>query len=268
LAEISASFSEAITANYHRCMGPMLFEPFADDLAARLRVFDGMRVLEVACGTGIVTQRLLERLPADSRLVATDLSEPMLGFARAHADPDPRRVWKQADVLALPFSNASFEAVVCQFGLMFVTDKVAALREMRRVLGAGGQLLFNTWAALAENDFSRVAHDRTMSFFAEDPPQFFEIPFSLHDGDQLLAMMRESGFAEPRVRRLDLPSVSSSAVEAALGLVQGTPLFVALNERQADVSVITKAVAEALAVEFGDDPIRGRMRALVCEATR
>ena len=109
---------------------------------------------------------------------------------------------------------------------------------------------------------------RRCRFLVEDPPQFFEIPFSLHDGDQLLAMMRESGFAEPRVRRLDLPSVSSSAVEAALGLVQGTPLFVALNERQADVSVITKAVAEALAVEFGDDPIRGRMRALVCEATR
>jgi len=136
------------------------------------------------------------------------------------------------------------------------------------VLGAGGQLLLNTWAALAENDFSRVAHETTMSFFAANPPKFFEIPFSLHDSDQLLAWMREAGFTDPRVRLLDLPSVCPSAADAALGLVQGTPLLVALNERQADVSAITKAVAEALVTDFGDDPIRGRMRALVCEATR
>lgn len=264
----NTSFSAAVPANYDRYLGPLLFEPYAADLVARLRVFDGMRLLEVACGTGIVTQALLERLPADSTLVATDLSEPMLMLAREKVAPDPRLQWRAADAMALPFADGSFEAVVCQFGLMFVPDKLAAIREMRRVLITGGQLLFNTWDALAHNDFCRVAHETQATFFPSDPPKFFETPFSLYDEDQLLGWMREAGLAQARVRHLDLPSVSPSAADAAKGLVQGTPLLVALTERGADVDAITRAVADTLAQRFGEGPARGRMRALICEAVR
>jgi ubiquinone/menaquinone biosynthesis C-methylase UbiE len=262
------AFSSSVPENYDRYMGPMLFEPYAADIVARLRVFDGMRVLEVACGTGIVTQALLGRLPEDSTLLATDLSEPMLALAQVKVAPDPRLQWRTADALALPFSDGSFEAVICQFGLMFVPDKIAAIREMRRVLVEGGQLLLNTWDALAQNDFCRVAHETQATFFESDPPAFFETPFSLHDGEQLLAWMREAGFEDPRVRHLDLPTVSPSAADAAKGLVQGTPLSVALTERGADVNAIRDAVAAAVAEQFGEAPARGRMRALICEAGR
>jgi ubiquinone/menaquinone biosynthesis C-methylase UbiE len=268
MAAPQVAFTASVPENYDRYLGPMLFEPYAADLVARLRTFDGMRLLEVACGTGIVTEALLARLPEDSRLVATDLSEPMLMLACAKVPPDPRLQWRVADAMALPFPDGSFEGVVCQFGLMFVPDKAAAVREMRRVLLEGGQLLLNTWDALAHNDFCRVAHETQATFFETDPPAFFETPFSLHDGDQLLAWMREAGFEQPRVRRVDLPTVSASAADAAKGLVQGTPLSVALTERGADVDAIREVVQAEVAKQFGEAPARGRMRALVCEAAR
>ena len=262
----TSPFVGSIPENYDRYMGPMVFEPYAEDLARRLVVREGMRVLEVACGTGIVTRFLRERLPAGSRLVATDLSEPMLSFARQKAGSANNVEWKQADALALPFADASFDAVVCQFGLMFVPDKVAALREAHRVLTPGGQLLFNTWDEMRHNDFTLVAHTTEMTFFANDPPKFYDIPFSLHDARQLQSWMEEAGFKEAIVRPINLPCVSPSAADAAKGLVQGTPIAVAINERGGDIEAITDGVAEALRRRFRDHPLRGRMCALVCEA--
>lgn len=262
------SFSETVPENYDRYMGPMLFEPYAEDLVERVRMRDSLRVLEVACGTGIVTRRLREALPPTAELVATDLSEPMLEFARRKFSDSNSITWQQADALALPFEPESFDAVVCQFGLMFVPDKIAALREMRRVLVPGGQLLFNTWHELRHNDFCHTAHLTAAKFFEADPPMFYEIPFSLHDRRQLHDWMEEAGFHQVTVRPVDLPSVSPSAGDAAKGLVQGTPLAIALRERQADTGAITEGVADALRVRFRDNPLRGRMCALVCEGFR
>ena len=264
----AASFSESIPENYDCYMGPMLFEPYAEDLVERLKMRDGMRVLEVACGTGIVTARLRAALPANAKLVATDLSEPMLAFAQRKHGGDNTIEWQQADAMALPFADGSFDAVLCQFGLMFVPDKLAALREMHRVLAPRGQLLLNTWHELQHNDFCNIAHTTAMSFFENDPPRFYETPFSLHNREQLQSWLAAAGFNEIIVRPLDLPSVSPSAAEAAKGLVQGTPLAVALKERNAEIDAITDAVAAALRARFRDNPIRGRMCALICEAVR
>jgi ubiquinone/menaquinone biosynthesis C-methylase UbiE len=268
MSQQTVSFSESVPANYDRYMGPMLFEPYADDIAARLEVREGMRVLEIACGTGIVTRHLRERLPASSTLVATDLSEPMLTHAQRQLGGVGGIEWLQADAMALPFPDQSFDAAVCQFGLMFVPDKAAAVREAYRVLKPGGQFLFNTWCELKENDFTLTAHTTVMSFFKTDPPMFYEIPFSLHDETQLESWMREAGFQNVTVRTLNLRSVSPSAADAAMGLVQGTPLAGAIKERGADIDAITAAVAEALAAKFGKDPTRARMCALVCEGIR
>jgi ubiquinone/menaquinone biosynthesis C-methylase UbiE len=268
MSETTASFSESVPENYDRYMGPMVFEPYAEDLVERLQVRDEIRVLEVACGTGIVTRRLREVLPASAKLIATDLSEPMLAFARAKFSDESDIEWQQADVLALPFPDQSFDAVVCQFGLMFVPDPAAAIREMRRLLASGGQLLFNTWDRLEQNDFCNMAHRTQSTCFENDPPKFYEIPFSLHDTDLLQHWMQGAGLMNVAVRRVSLPSVSPSAAEAAKGLVQGTPLAVAIKERQGDLDAITEAVAAALRAEFGDNPLRGRMCALVAEGTR
>ena len=264
----AASFSESVPENYDRYMGPMLFEPYAEDLVERLKICDGMRVLEVACGTGIVTRRLREALPASAKLIATDLSEPMLAMARRKFDGDSSIDWQQADALALPFADESFDAVVCQFGLMFMPDKLAALREMHRVLAPNGQLVFNTWHELQRNDFCYVAHTTAMTFFESDPPKFYEVPFSLYDARQLQSWMAEAGFTNVTVRPLDLRSVSPSAADAAKGLVQGTPLAVALKERNANTAAITDAVAAALRARFKGTSVSGRMCALICEGLR
>jgi ubiquinone/menaquinone biosynthesis C-methylase UbiE len=268
MSEYSSRFVESVPENYDRYMGPMLFEPYAEDLVERLKVRDALRVLEVACGTGIVTRCLRNALPPNAKLVATDLSEPMLDLARRKFDGDRSIEWQTADALALPFADGSFDAVVCQFGLMFVPDKLAALREMHRVLSPGGQLLLNTWHELRHNDVCFVAHTTAATFFEDDPPKFYELPFSLYDRQQLHSWLEEAGFKNVSVRAVDLPSVSPSAADAAKGLVQGTPLAVALKERNADIEAITDAVAQALRVRFRDNPVRGRMCALICEAIR
>ncbi len=264
----TVAFTESVPVNYDRYLGPMLFEPYANDIVNRVKFREGMRVLEVACGTGIVTRKLRELLPKSATIVATDLSEPMLDFARRNLNGTGGVEWQQADAMALPFADESFDLVVCQFGLMFMPDKLAALSEARRVLAAGGQLLLNTWDRLERNDFSYVTHTTQMRFFPADPLMFFETPFGLHDGEQLRSWLEAAGYTHITVRPVNLPSMSASAADAAKGLVQGTPLVVAIKERGGNMEAITHAVAEALASEFGKAPTRGRMSAIICHATR
>ena len=110
-------------------------------------------LLETACGTGILTRALAARLPEAVAITATDLNEPMLDFARLQ--PSGGRVaWRQADAQALPFSDGTFDAVVCQFGVMFFPDKQRAYREVFRLLKPGGRFLFSVWDRLETNDLS------------------------------------------------------------------------------------------------------------------
>ena len=164
-------FVGSIPELYDRHLGPVLFEPYARDLAARLPV--GARsVLEIAAGTGRLTRHLLAALPAGVPLVATDLNEPMIAEGMRRIGADPRLSWQTADALALPFDSAGFDAVLCQFGLMFVPDKQQALREMRRVLAPGGALLLSTWDALERNGATAVLQAIVVEAFASDPPMF------------------------------------------------------------------------------------------------
>ena len=175
MADDHSVFAGNVPENYDRYLGPILFEPHATQLCGRLDLRStNVAVLEIACGTGIVTRKLRDVLPATAQLVATDLNEPMLEFARKKFRPDERVQWQQADAMNLPFADGKFAAVVCQFGLMFVPDKLQALREARRVLHTNGQLLLSVWDEIQRNDFARLAHTTILSFFPIDPPLFYE----------------------------------------------------------------------------------------------
>ena len=269
MAENNAAFTGSVPENYDRYLGPMLFEPYAADIAGRLPQRDGIAVLETACGTGIVTARLREQLPAGARLVATDLNEGMINFARAKRSAAGIE-WQVADMLTLPFPDESFDAVVCQFGIMFVPDKTAAMREARRVLKPGGTFLFNIWDSLAANGPSRVANDVVVSLTAPEPIRFLEAtPFGWSDVEQMRGFVEGGGFQNVTVTPVEFDCVAPTAMDAAKGLVQGTPVAVAAKERDpALASKLTEAAAQALAREFGEAPCRGRMRALVWQATR
>src|SRR5262245_39325799 len=164
MADQHVAFVGSVPANYDRYLGSIFFHAFADDLVARLTVKPGMRVLEIACGTGIVTERLARRLAGTGSLVATDLNEPMLAYARGRGFADTGVTWRPADGPALPFDDDSFDAVVCEFGLMFFPDKARGVREAWRVLRPGGQYLFNVWDAIAHNPVARITHETVATF--------------------------------------------------------------------------------------------------------
>lgn len=259
-------FQGSIPEAYDRYLRPLLFEPYARDLAARLEIGPAMRVLEIACGTGIATRALLARLPGDATLVATDFSDAMLAAAQQRVSADQRLAWQPADAAALPFDDASFDAVVCQFGVMFFPDKPAALRQMRRVMRPGGQLLASTWDAIDRNSIARVAHDTLVRTFPAAPPKFFTIPFGFHDAEEFQRLVTRAGFRDARVEHVTLEGHSPSAAAAAAGLVQGSPASVELREAGASVTDAVQAVAQAVSAALGRGELRVSLSALVLSA--
>ncbi len=267
MTDPNAVFAGSIPENYDRYIGPVLFEPYARDLARRLEAQKGSRVLEVACGTGIVTRHLRERLPAHARFVATDLNPPMLDYARRKLAGVGGIDWQPADACVLPFPEASFDVLVCQFGLMFVPDKPAALKEARRVLAKGGTFLLSVWDSLERNVFARLAHETIASFFPEDPPTFYQVPFSLHRTDHLKELLAGAGFADVRIEPLSLRGESPRARDLARGLVEGNPVGNTIRERgRVTVDEVIEAVGKVLAREFGDLPVRIPLHAFVVTA--
>ncbi len=203
----AADFTGSVPTFYDRYLGPVLFEPYAADLASRL--IARARVLELACGTGIVTRRLRKALPASATLLATDLNQAMIAYAQTSV-PHPGIEWHTADAQALPFAEASFDAVVCQYGLMFLPDKAQGFREVRRVLAPGGVLLANVWHSMDANPFARAMHARLTSLFPDNPPRFFETPYGYYDQDRLRADAAAGGWAEVRLDEVRFQSSSLS----------------------------------------------------------
>jgi len=262
------AFVGDVPSNYDRYLGPVLFHGFADDLAGRLEVKSGIRVLETACGTGIVSRRLAERLRGVGSLVATDLNEAMIAYAQKQA-PAPHVEWQPADATRLPFPDESFDAAVCQFGLMFFPDKAAGIREAFRVLKPGGQYLFNVWDILAKNPAARIAHETAGRFFPADPPNFYCVPYSLHDPAPVRQWLEGAGFTRIEVTHVATQGSSPSAAEAAIGLIEGNPISAAIVERRADaLEEVKQSVAAAVAAELGDPPVRIPLHAVVFSARR
>jgi ubiquinone/menaquinone biosynthesis C-methylase UbiE len=258
-------FIGSIPELYDRHMGPVLFEPYAQDLAQRVPP-SAVRVLELASGTGRVTRHLLAALPAGGQLVATDLNPPMMDVAKKRIANDPRITWQTADMQQLPFSDGSVNAVVCQFGLMFVPDQPRALREMKRVLSAGGILLLSTWDSLAENPASKLLHEYAYETFPNDPPTFMKNPFSLDSAHELERLATEAGFHGIRVETVAKQGVAESAAHLATGFVRGNPLWNQLSERGVNAEAFERTVAAKLSHAFGDTPCTTPMSAHVLTA--
>ncbi|MBM4258919.1 MAG: class I SAM-dependent methyltransferase [Deltaproteobacteria bacterium] len=265
MAEPTLSFSGSIPQLYDRYLGPVLFEPYAIDLARRVAAHGAGPVLEMACGTGIVTRQLRAHLSPSVKIIATDLSQPMLDYAQVKLGTLQNVDWQQADIAALPFPDTSFPTVVCQFGLMFVPDKQAAFREARRVLSKGGLFAFNVWDTIATNPFVDISHKTLARLFPADPPQFFT-PFIFNDHHVLRQLLTTNGFANVQLETVTFPAHSESAKALATGFLQGSPLSAALQDRGASLDAITDAVAQDLAQHGGAAPFRSTLQAVVVTA--
>ena len=261
-------FQGAVPENYDRYLGPVIFEPWAEDLVLRLAGKKYERVLEIACGTGIVTRRLRDALPATTEIVATDLNPDMFEFAKPKFRKGENVMWQQGDASSLPFPNCSFDAAVCQFGVMFVPDKAAAMRESYRVLCSGGVLLFNVWDSFEANPFGQIAHTTIASFFDHDPPGFYKIPFGFHDSTVIRKLLQDAGFEKIESFSETKPCRSASAREFATGLVRGNPVGGEATERGVDPEELIDAVAKRIAERFGAAPVESTMRAIVWQAMK
>jgi ubiquinone/menaquinone biosynthesis C-methylase UbiE len=261
-------FQGAIPENYDRYLGPVIFDPWAEDLVVRLAGKKYERILEIACGTGIVTRRLRDALPATTEIVATDLNSDMFEFAKPKFSSGENVVWQQADASALPFPNCSFDAVVCQFGVMFVPDKAGTMRESYRVLRSGGVFLFNVWDSFEANPFAQIAHTTIASFFDHDPPSFYKIPFGFHDSKVIQKLLLDAGFEKIESFSETKPCRSGSAREFATGLMRGNPVAAEATERGVDPEDLIDAIAKRISECFGDAPVESTMRAIVWQAMK
>ncbi len=252
---------------YERHLGSALFEPYAIDLARYVAAdFTEGFVLEMACGTGIVTRQLRAHLKSTVVLTATDINPGMLDYAQKKLKDLKGIDWKQADITNLPFPDASLNVAVCQFGLMFVPDKGRAFREIRRVLVTGGLLAFNVWDRMENNPWGIIAHETIGGFFPENPPQFFKAPCSFYDVNVLRKLLTTSGFDTINIQTVQKECSSDTATSLATGLIEGAPVLAEIQERGGSPGPIVDAVATTLARTGGDNPYRSTMQAIVVTA--
>jgi SAM-dependent methyltransferase len=249
---------------YDRHLGPTVFHPFAVDLARRSAGFAARRVLEVAAGSGIVTRELVGAVPGAS-LTATDLNPAMVRWG---AGAVPQAHWAVCDAQRLPFRDGRFDLVVCQFGVMFASDKRAAFAQAHRVLMPGGRLLFTTWHTVDTHGFERSLMVGVRQAFPDDPPLFLEhVPHGYHDLDRVVADVRAGGFTSVEVDTVTLTGHARSAGDLAVGYCTGTPLRAGIESR-GDLVAATALVAEVLTAELGPGPVAAEMTAHVVEARR
>jgi ubiquinone/menaquinone biosynthesis C-methylase UbiE len=267
MTDKSASFIGSIPEHYDTYSGPAIFERWAEDFVRRLPARIDGDVLETACGTGLLTRRLRDRLPPGLRLVATDLNGAMLEYARRRLGEPPGVEWQTADAVALPFPDGSFGAVVCQLGIMFVPDKAAAMREARRVLAPGGLFAFLVWDRLDSNPHAQASSDAIAALVPNDPvAAFAKVPYGFNDETLIRQLLAGSGFTDIRIERAEIEIVSPTARSLAIGTVRGTPRALMLEERGISIDAVIDVVAAALARVGGDNPYRSLGRALVVMA--
>jgi SAM-dependent methyltransferase len=222
-------------------------------------------VLEIACGTGLVTRRLRERLNPSVRLVATDVSKAMLDYARAKLEACRDIDWREADALKLPFEDSEFGAVVCGFGIMFMPDRQAALREARRVLTEAGILLFNVWDRIEENPHAHANAKVLEAMFPGDPEMKFRTPYDMGDPSLLRHLLARAGFRATRIETKRIPIRGADPRSIATGQIRGTPRATLIEQRGVKLEAVIDKVTDALTIT-GGDPYSGQAQAVIVQA--
>jgi tripartite-type tricarboxylate transporter receptor subunit TctC/SAM-dependent methyltransferase len=264
----AARFTGTMPMHYDSALGPHLFTDYAADLTQRVVAGNTARVLEIAAGTGIVTRMLRRALPPSADLVASDLNPSMLAVAREKFDAGERVRFQTADAAALPFPSDEFDALVCQFGVMFFPDKDKAYREAFRVLAPGGRYHFNVWDSFEFNPFARVVHETVAEFFHKDPPGFFTVPFGYYRIDDIKASLIRAGFGDISAHVLRIEKTVSQARQLASGLILGNPIIEEIEKGATKLHTIIDAVTATLQRTFGRDPGCMPLQAIVISARK
>ena len=263
-----AEFVGSVPEFYERYLVPLIFGPYAEDLTRRVRDSAAQSVLEVACGTGVVTRALAAGLHPDVAIFASDLNQPMVDHA-ARMGTAREVSWRQADVGDLPFEDGSFDAVVCQFGVMFFPDRPKAFAEIRRVLRPGGTFVFNTWDRIETNEFANVVAAAAASVFPDDPPDFLaRTPYGYFDSQDICGDLSAGGFDEHvEIDVLEARSHADSAEVPAIAFCHGTPLRGEIESRDSSsLAHVTSVATDRISEQFGETDVDGLIRGFTVTA--
>ena len=262
-------FAGSIPEFYDTFMVPLFFAGYATDLARRVAAQSPSMVVETAAGSGVVARALAPLLPEGAQYVVTDLNQPMLDYAADRQGPDSRLRWKQADALALPFGDDTFDVVCCQFGVMFFPDRVAGYAEARRVLKPGGRFVFNSWDRIEENAFAVAVTEAMALVFPDDPPRFLaRTPHGYHDVALIRDELARAGFTDIAIETIDDVSRAPSPRHPAMAYCQGSPLRNEIETRNRDLlATATDRAAALVAERYGEGPVAGKIQAHVVTAT-
>jgi ubiquinone/menaquinone biosynthesis C-methylase UbiE len=267
MSSSDARFVGNIPEHYDQGLGPLIFVDYAAEMARRVAAGNPKRLLETAAGTGMVTRRLRDALPAGSRITATDLNPPMLDIARTKFQRGEAVEFQQADATALPFGDASFDAAVCQFGAMFFPDKDRACREVHRVLVSGGRYFFSVWDSHRHNAYGRVTHRFMESLFPAGPPSFMAAPFS-YPFEPIKDSLTDAGFTAISADVVRLEKTVPDVAAFAHAIIFGGPLADQIQARGEDPTEIAAALAPELRRAFGGDPGRMSIQAIFISAQK
>ncbi len=265
MATNAAQFVGSIPENYDKGLGPRIFNDYADDLTRRVAALSPGLVLELAAGTGIVSRKLRDVLPGDCELVVSDLNPPMLELAKQKFQPDEPVQFETVDAMELKFGEASFDVVLCQFGVMFFPDKERSYGEVCRVLKPGGNYVFNVWDTWQKNPFAEITHEVVEAFFPDNPPGFYKVPFSYNDARQIEESLLQAGFSRVNIEHLAIKSGIPSATDFAKGLVYGNPVYDEIVTRGGNPDKLCAAVADAIDRRLGQEM---PLQALIVQASK
>jgi SAM-dependent methyltransferase len=263
----AAKFVGDIPTYYDQGLGPIIFTDYAADMAERVAAAKPRRVLETAAGTGIVTRALRDKLSATTEIVATDLNADMLGLAKKKFRAGEAVTFQSADALALPFGDGAFDAMVCQYGVMFYPDKDKGYREAYRVLSPGGRYFFSIWDTHRHNAFARIAHGLMKELFPDNTPPFLNVPFS-YQFEPIKESVGDAGFTAITARVLKREKAIPDTSAFARGMVRGNPVYDQLKARpETDPEAVIKTLASRFDAEFGK-PAKMSVQAIFFEATK
>lgn len=268
MASIDTRFSGSVPANYDRYLVPMLFRPYAEIMAQRAAEFMPRRVLETACGTGVLTKLLVDALPG-AEIVAVDLNQAMLDVAATQVE-SPNVTFRQGDALELPFEDGSFDLVVCQFGVMYFPDKVQGNAEARRVLRDGGHMLLAIWDSIERNLLAEITQQTLNRRFPENTPMFLSRgPHGYHVQEWIERDLEAAHFSEISIETVELPGRSGSAENAVYGICYGSPMQVELEEHGPDaIDCVFADLKVAASIYEGPEGFEAPMSAHIVTAAK
>src|SRR5215470_2957079 len=264
-------FTDAVPIAYEEVLVPRLFEPWALQLLDECNLRPNAVVLDVATGPGTVARLAAKRIGSGGRVVATDISRPMLDVANSKpssSDSAPI-TYIESPAAPLGVESAAFDFVVCQQGLQFFPDRLAAITEMRRALRPGGQLAIATWSRIGENPFYAALHAALRESVPGDLADRLLAPFSWPDAQDLKNTVEAAGFHEIRVRSATLPLIFEGGIAQSARALAATPLAPSLATLPAGTHHrLNTAIDAHVAPLLKDGKVSGKMTSNIAIARK